>query len=229
MMVFFHFVWDLSFFGLSEVNVLGGPWQTFARFIATNFIFVMGVSLTLSYHREAQQSQQTALFKRYLLRGAKVFGWGLVITVATYFFVGPKSFVIFGILHLIGFSIILAYLFLKLNKWITLAVGLLIIGLGIYIDPLTSNTPWLIWLGVKQIGRSMVDYYPAAPWSGVALIGIFAGHTLYPQGRPRFTWPDLSQLFFIRWLRFLGRHSLLIYLIHQPILIGLLLALINLS
>ena len=59
LMVFFHFVWDLSYFGLYQANVLVGPWQTFARFIATLFIFVMGVSLTLSYNSEVRRSGQS--------------------------------------------------------------------------------------------------------------------------------------------------------------------------
>jgi uncharacterized membrane protein len=224
MMVFYHFMWDLYFFELYQGNVLAGPWQTFARGIATTFIFVMGISLTLSYQRELRQTQPSSLFNKYLWRGLKVFGWGLVITVATYFFIG-RGFVIFGILHLIGLSIILAYPFLTLNRWFSLLAGLAAIGLGIFFDSWIVEFPWLIWLGIKQAGRAMVDYYPFLPWFGVALIGIFAGHTLYPQGNPKISWPDLRTTRFVRGLRFLGQHSLLIYLIHQPILIGIFLAL----
>jgi uncharacterized membrane protein len=221
LMVFFHFVWDLSYFGLYQANVLVGPWQTFARFIATLFIFVMGVSLTLSYNSEVRRSGQSPPFRKYFLRGLRIFGWGMVITVATYFFVG-RQFVIFGILHLLGLSIILAYPFLGLNKWISLAVGILIIGAGIYVvEPLRSESAWFIWLGLKQVGRSMVDFYPVLPWFGVALIGVFAGYSLYPNGQRRYAWPDLGRVAPVRGLRFLGRHSLLIYLIHQPLLIGL--------
>ena len=67
----------------------------------------------------------------------------------------------------------------------------------------------------------MVDYYPFFSWFGVALLGIFAGETLYPAGIRRFHLPDWSQVAVVRGLRFLGRHSLLIYIIHQPIMIGL--------
>jgi len=221
LMIFYHFVWDLSFFDVYRIDVLSSPWQNFARSIATMFTFVMGVSLTLSYNREVKKTGQRDLFQKYLWRGLKVFGWGLVITVATYFFIG-RGFVIFGILHMLGLSIILAYPFLRLNKWISLVTGLLVIGLGLYLDTFIVDYPWLIWLGIKQAGRSMVDYYPLLPWFGVALLGIFAGYSLYPQGRPQPGWPDISKIPFTQGLRFLGRHSLLIYLIHQPILIGLL-------
>lgn len=224
LMVFYHFVWDLNFFGLYQTNMLEGPWQTFARSIATMFIFVLGVSLVLSYTRARQRTEQSHLFKKYLLRGAKIFGWGLLITLVTLFFIG-RGFVIFGILHLLGASVILAYPFLHLNKWVTLLAGLLAIALGSYVNTLIAPFPWLIWLGIPQSGRYMVDYYPVLPWSGIALIGIFAGYSLYPDGCRRFDWPDWGQLVPLRGLRFLGRHSLLIYLIHQPILIGIFIAL----
>lgn len=221
LMIFYHFMWDLSFFGLYRGNILGTGWQSFARFIATNFIFVMGVSLTLSYNSYRRKTGQFPPFQKYLWRGGIVFGLGLVITIATYFFIG-RGFVIFGILHLLGASIIVAALFLRLNKWLTLLTGIACIGAGIYVDGLLVSHPWLLWLGVKQRGIYMVDYYPMLPWFGIALIGLFVGHTLYPHGQPNFSLPDVSQTALVRGLRFLGRHSLLIYMLHQPLLIGLL-------
>ena len=227
LMVFYHFVWDLNFFGLYQGNVLGLAWQSFARSIATIFLFVVGVSLTLSYNSYQQKSGRAAPFNKYLRRGGEIFGLGLIITIATYFFIG-RGFVIFGILHLIGASIILAYPFLGMNKWVSLVIGLLCIGLGLYFSNLQVPYPWLIWLGLKQEGIFMVDYYPIMPWFGVVLLGVFAGYSLYPQGQPVFTLPDMSQTSLVRGLRFLGRHSLLIYLVHQPILIGLLFVWISL-
>jgi uncharacterized membrane protein len=224
LMVFYHFVWDLNYFGLYEANMLTGPWQVFARSIATLFIFLVGVSLTLSYHRAVSRGKQAGLFKKFLLRGAKIFGMGLIITAATYFFIG-RGFVIFGILHLIGVSIILAYPFLRWNRWSSLFAGLVVIVLGFYIDTFVVTFPWLIWLGVKQAGVYMVDFYPLFPWFGISLLGVFAGHMLYPEGQRHFGLPDWSNVLPVRGLRFLGRHSLLIYLVHQPILIGVFLLL----
>ena len=71
----------------------------------------------------------------------------------------------------------------------------------------------------------MVDYYPVLPWFGLALVGIYVGHTLYANSVACFTLPDKSQTPLIRELSFLGRHSLLIYIVHQPLLIGLLILL----
>lgn len=220
LMVIYHFTWDMAYFGVYQGDMLSAPWRSFAHGIATLFIFVMGVSLTLSYHRTLTKTDQNNQFGKFLLRGAKIFGLGMVVTVATYFAIG-RGFVVFGILHLIGLSIILAYPFLKSRRG-SLAAGLLVVAAGVYIDGVLSQSPWLLWLGVKQYNRYMVDYYPVLPWFGVALLGIFAGHTLYPRGIAAFTPPDFSQSIPVRGLSFLGRRSLLIYLLHQPLLLAIL-------
>jgi uncharacterized membrane protein len=224
LVVFYHFVWDLSYFGLYPVNILSTPWQIFARSIGSTFIFLLGLSLTLSYSREVHCLGSTPPFKKYLWRGSKLFALGIMITAVTYVFIG-RGFVIFGILHLLGLSIVLAYPFLRVSKWGSLLGGLLLIGLGAYLNTLSVSYPWLIWLGLRQRGVPMVDYYPLLPWIGVTLLGVFIGRVLYPRSVPRLALPDLSTVLPIHSLRFLGRHTLLIYLIHQPILIGLFIAL----
>jgi uncharacterized membrane protein len=221
LMIIYHFIFDLAYFGAYSGNMLSSPWQTFARSIGSTFIFVMGISLTLRYNRLDPKLGQKQLFRKYLLRGAKLFGWGMVITIVTYFVVG-SGFVIFGILHLLGLSTMLAYPFLR-SRWASLFGGLAVIGLGVYVSDLVVPSPWLIWFGVKQFGRYMVDYYPVIPWFGLVLLGIFVGFTLYPHGARRFALPDLRHIAPIRALTYLGRHSLPIYLIHQPILLAILL------
>jgi uncharacterized membrane protein len=220
LMIFYHFVFDLAYFDVYAVDMYRGPWQIFARSIGTTFIVVMGVSLTLRYNRLRSGLGQGQLFRKHLVRGATLVGWGLVITVVTYFVVG-RGFVIFGILHLLGLSTILAFPFLR-SRWASLAGGLLVIGVGLYAGRVVSTDPWLVWLGVQQFGRFMVDWYPVFPWFGAALVGAFVGFTLWPGGRRRFQLPDLSRAAPVRGLTFLGRHSLPIYLIHQPVLFGIL-------
>jgi uncharacterized membrane protein len=223
LMIAYHLVFDLSYFGVYRGNIYAPPWMLIARSIGTTFILLMGVSLTLRYNRLEPELDRKQLFRKYLLRGAQLFGWGMVITVVTYFVVG-YGFVVFGILHLLGLSTILAYPFLR-SRWVSLVGGIVVIGLGIYLNGFTLPTPWLLWLGVKQAGRYMVDYYPIFPWFGFALLGVFVGFTLYPGGTPRFDLPDLSQRAPIRGLTRLGSHSLLIYLIHQPIMLAILILL----
>jgi uncharacterized membrane protein len=79
-----------------------------------------------------------------------------------------------------------------------------------------------MWLGFVPQQLYSVDYYPLLPWFGVVLIGVCAGNTLYPNHRRRFALPDLSRVIPLRALAFMGRHSLLIYLVHQPLIILLL-------
>ena len=69
LMVIYHFVWDLSYFGLYSVNVFSMPWQIFARSIGSTFIFLLGLSLTLSYSREVQRLGSVPSFKKYLWEG----------------------------------------------------------------------------------------------------------------------------------------------------------------
>lgn len=220
LMICYHFIFDLAYFDVYATDMYRGPWQIFARSIGTTFIVVMGISLTLRYHRLKPESDQGHLFRKYLVRGATLLGWGMIVTIVTYFIVG-HGFVVFGILHLLGLSTILAFPFLR-SRWASLVGALVVIGVGLYANQLVSPDPWLIWLGVQEIGRFMVDWYPVFPWFGFALVGVFLGFTLWPGGRRRFGLPDLSQAAPIKGLTFLGRHSLLIYLIHQPILFGIL-------
>jgi uncharacterized membrane protein len=220
LMICYHFVFDLYYFGAYSGNMYSVPWQITARSIGSTFIVLMGLSLTLRYHRLEHKLERKQMFPKYLLRGAKLIAWGMVITVVTYFVIG-RGFVVFGILHLLGVSTILAFPFLR-SRWASLVTGIVVIGLGFYLNGLRSLFPWFLWIGVKQFGRMMFDWYPVFPWFGVALLGVFVGLTLYPRGSPRFALPDLSHSVPIRALTFLGRHSLPIYLIHQPILLGLL-------
>jgi uncharacterized membrane protein len=219
-MIGFHLAWDLAMFGLVRVNMGRGPWPWFSRVIATTFLTLVGISLVISDSKR----QDAPRFRKYLLRGAKVFGLGMIITLVTYLALG-RSYVFFGILHLIGFSIVAAYPFLPYRcRWVSLLLGIVIIAAGSTLNRQTATTPWFIWLGVNERSRSMVDWYPVLPWFGMVLVGIWLGHTLYTGGQRRFTLPDWSGAPVIRQFATLGRHALLIYLVHQPVLMGILFA-----
>jgi uncharacterized membrane protein len=223
-MVIFHFMWDLQYFGLTNVNVFSTPWQIFARSIGTTFTFLLGLSLWLVATRLSPRE----LWRYAVRRSMLLVGLGLLITLGTRLFVGD-AYVRFGILHLLGSMLILSLPSIRAPLWLTVGVGLLMIGVGAYLTTLRAPFPWLVSLGVAQAGVEMVDYYPLLPWGGAALLGVACGRLCYPGGRPRFALPDLSAVAPIRALRFLGRHSLLIYLLHQPILLGALFALQALS
>jgi len=222
MMVLVHLRYDLVYYGGRRAPILvAGFWPNFARATASIFMFVAGLSLTLSYARSSRgEGSGQRLFAKYLKRGLKVFGLGLVITVVTWVLLREGA-VYFGILHFFGVSIILAYPFLR-YRWPNLLIGLVLFAIGMVLSKRTFPFSWLMWLGFVPERLTAVDYYPLLPWFGVVLWGVFVGNVLYEGHVRGFPLPDLSGLLPTRWLAFLGRHSLLIYLVHQPLLVALL-------
>jgi len=221
MMVWYHFLFDLSYLGGYDINVYTGLWRYWARATATIFIFLVGLSLCLSLARIKQLRPGNSLFRRYLRRGLRIFGWGLSITVVTGLLF-PQGTVYFGILHFIGLAVILAYPFLRW-RLPNLILGLVALGLGFYLQGLTVDFPWLLWLGLRPESFYTFDYFPIFPWFGVTLMGIFVGNWLYAGYRRRFPLPEvIGQNWALRFLGFLGQHSLTIYLLHQPALVALL-------
>jgi uncharacterized membrane protein len=242
MMVLVHLRYDLVYYGGYRTPLLvSAGWVNFARATASIFMFLVGVSLTLSFARATKvEPGDRQLFAKYLKRGLTVFGWGMVITVVTWVLLREGA-VYFGILHFIGLSIILAYPFLRLRlpnlliglilialypflrlRLPNLLIGLILVALGAYLNGRTFTFPWLMWLGLVPERLTSVDYYPLIPWFGVVLLGVFFGNLLYPGHARRFPFPNWSGVLPIRWLAFLGQHSLMIYVVHQPIIMAML-------
>ena len=217
MMVVYHLLWDLYSLGGYDIALRSGFWSYWQIVTASLFTGLVGLSLTLSYNRERQTHPTGSLWLKYIIRGLTIFTWGLVIGAVTYLALGVGYYVRFGILHMIGVSIILAYPFLRL-RWINLALGITLALLGPAIQGLRLDLPWLEWLAPTP--GSGVDYAPLIPWFGRVLIGVFLGNTLYAGGRRRFALPDLGQNALVMPLRLMGENSLLLYLIHQPILLA---------
>jgi len=222
MMVVYHLMFDLNYFGGYPIESTSGFWARFSDATAGTFLFLVGVSLAISYSRASTGNQGRSLFPKYLLRGIRILAYGMVLT-AVFLFLG-MGVVAFGILHLIGVSIILAYPLLK-YRYANLFLGLSIITVGVYmrIEGFSSGSPWLLPFGVVQENLAMPDYRPLLPWFGVVLLGLFAGNVVYGGGRRPALFAGKAPVV-TRPLLPLGRNSLFIYLIHQPILVALLAA-----
>jgi uncharacterized membrane protein len=222
MMVVYHLMYDLDYFGGYDIESTSGFWARFADTTAGAFLFLVGVSLAISYSRASAAGQDRSLFGKYLLRGIRIFAYGIALTVV--FLVFGMGVVAFGILHLIGVSIILAYPLLK-YRYANLFLGLSIIAVGVYmrIEGFSSESPWLLPFGVVPENLVMPDYRPLLPWFGVVLLGLFAGNVLYGGGKRPALFAGKAPAA-AKPLLPLGRNSLFIYLIHQPILILLLAA-----
>jgi uncharacterized membrane protein len=220
MMVLFHTLFDLTFLGVAAIEVSSGFWRYFAYVTAFLFVFLVGVSLTISSAHARRVLPKRTYYLKYIQRGLFIFGLGLAITLVTWLIIGPW-FIRFGILHLIGISIILSIPLLRF-KWINLVAGILIIFAGVMVHTI-RGPDWLLFLGIHSPSFYTVDYTPLLPWFGVVLLGIFLGNLAYPEGKRRWMVPDLK--FPLRdGLVLLGRHSLAIYVVHQPIILLLIMA-----
>jgi len=226
MMIAYHILFDLVYFGFTSTDLNAFPVLVFLYPISTLFLLLVGVSLTLSYNRVKQTFTKRQLRLKYLIRGSSIFGLGLLITLVTWIY-PHNGFIIFGILHCIGLSILLAYMFIR-YRIAALFVGIVCISIGIVLRFLvTVDFPWLLWLGFVPHSFYTLDYFPLFPWFGVVLLGIFLGNSLYQNNTRKFKIADGSQFIGTRLLCFLGRHSLIIYLLHQLIIVGILYLLVG--
>ena len=164
------------------------------------------------------------LGSRSFRRGLVVlaWGWGLTAVTAGGFLLGliDGSLVIaFGVLHCLGLSMILWGLCRNLPGRTLLLLGAAVAALGFLVRDVTVETVWLIPLGLVPPGFSAADYFPLLPNFGFFLLGAVLGRRLYPTKVTRFP-GRISPL--ARFFGFCGRHSLAIYLLHQPVLLAVL-------
>jgi uncharacterized membrane protein len=223
MMILFHTVFDLSFFGISAVEVSSGFWKYFAYATASLFLLIVGVSLTISHARATASLSGHRLTLKFVYRGAGIFLLGLLVTVVTFLYL-HEGYIVFGILHLIGISVMISPFFFRFKKY-NLVWGLLFIITG-YFLAMIDGPAWLLPFGIHPATFWSVDYEPVFPWTGIVLLGMGIGEYLYPGGVRKFAIPSIPS-FFMEPLAFLGKHSLMIYLIHQPLIILLLAVIFN--
>lgn len=221
MMIVYHVLFDLVFFNIVWMDLSALPVLLFLYPIGTLFLLLVGISLTLSFSRVQNTRTPGDPVRKYFKRGMMIFCFGLLITLVTWIY-PHDGFIVFGVLHCIGLSILLAYPFLR-TRALTLFGGIFCIICGILIQNFFSvDFPWLLWLGIVPSQFYTLDYFPLLPWFGVVLVGVFLGNSLYKNNTRVFPLNDYSRFIGVRLLCFLGRHSLLIYLLHQLIIIGLL-------
>ena len=200
MMLVSNFVTNLNHFGIMNTET-SDQWWWLARIAASLFVGISGVSYFLAHRLEYDFIKTSGRTQRLIF-------WAFVITIITYIF-EPSAYVRFGVLHLLALASIVAFPVARKPEF---ALG---IGLILLIIPLSSNSN-LVWLGLRETGFIAVDYFPLNPWLGIFFIGLALASRIYPEGKPltEIQWPE-------KWLWF-GRNTLTIYVIHQPILIGLL-------
>lgn len=217
-MMVVHFVFDLIEFAGLGLTMPG--WFNFCqRYGHILFILISGICATLA--------------SRSFRRGVIVFCAGLLVTGVTLFMVCVLKFnrslsIFFGILHLLGICMMLFPLFKKLPVWALAVLGAGFVALGVWLaalEPVVVSFPsaqglLLGAIGIRPVGFYSGDYFPIFPNLGWFLLGAVLGRTAYR--RRESLLPKVNADFFLlRFFRFCGRHSLWIYLLHQPVLAGL--------
>ncbi|MEN0041860.1 MAG: DUF1624 domain-containing protein [Pseudomonadota bacterium] len=213
-MAIYHFTWDLEFFGRVEPGLTAqGGWKYFARGIASTFLFLVGVSLVLSARGGMD-------WRAWSIRLAQIAGAASIITVATWFAV-PNAFIFFGTLHAIALFTVVATVFLFLHWWVSALTAIAVFWIGQTVTLEIFSTPWLWWAGLNPQPPLSNDYVPMFPWLSATLAGVAAAKlTLRTTVVDRLRTVNLTPRI-KRPAMFLARHSLATYLVHQPILIGL--------
>ncbi|MEZ5911062.1 MAG: heparan-alpha-glucosaminide N-acetyltransferase [Paracoccaceae bacterium] len=213
-MAVYHFGYDLEMFGVvAPATMLSPFWAGFARAVAGSFLFLAGIGLWLAHGRQFRR-------RAFLVRLAKIGAAALLVSLITRAAQG-EYYVFFGILHSIALSSVLALIFLRLPVLLTVVAA---VAVGIaprYVSGGVFDAGWLVWTGLSGRPVLAVDFVPTFPWLAPVLLGLAVARIADAQGLwARWRRPAGSATLAV--LGWPGRHSLLVYLIHQPVLIGLL-------
>lgn len=213
-MVVFHFTYDLDIFGWIEpqTSVTGWFWYH-ARIVAGSFIYLAGLSLWLAHGNGIRWGA----FGRRLARIAAA---AALVTVATHFAL-PGLTIWYGILHSIAVSSVAGLLFLRLPAPVTLAVAAAVAALP-HVWTLPATEGWPVWAGLSATRPATADFEPFFPWFAPFLAGLVTGRLMTRFGLWRHL--ALAETPLLRRLAWPGRHTLAIYLVHQPVLIALVLS-----
>lgn len=213
-MAVYHLSWDLSWFGFVDWPVAQGDrWRIFAACIAGSFLFLSGISLELAHHRGVRWRAFTRRLAVIILAAAAV----SLVTAITF----GDTYVRFGILHCIAVASVIALPFTRWPLAAAAAAALFVLTLPQWAGSQGFDGQVWLWTGLGTPDHGSVDYVPLAPWAGMTLFGV-AVSKLFRTAR---LWDRLSALRARgpagRFTRFIGRHSLPVYLLHQPALYGL--------
>lgn len=213
-MLVFHLLYDVTeLFGFVSWQ-LPGWLELIADAGARVFLLLSGLCATLG--------------SRPVRRGLTVFGCGMLCTAVTWAMyrlglAGQSVIIRFGMLHCLGLCMLLWPLVKRLPDRALAVLGFLILGTGWYVDAYSVRVAsrWLFPLGLRYWGFFSADYYPLLPCLGWFLLGAVLGRSLYKKRQsllPSMHWDKQPLAFF----QLCGRHSLVIYLLHQPIFCGIL-------
>lgn len=209
--ILIHLLFDLRYFLGLSLGYDNAVFQFVKQYGGVVFVVLSGICVTLG--------------RRSFRRGLIVFGCAMAVTLVTLAMVwlgldSGSVVVRFGVLHLLGIAMLLWPLLRRLPTWAMVAIGLPVVVLGYWFRTFYVTPEWLFPLGLTSAGFSSSDYFPLFPHLGWFLLGAALGRTAYREKRsllPRVN----AQCPPIRFFCWCGRMSLFLYLLHQPLLYGL--------
>lgn len=214
LMVTYHAAYDLQIFYSWQLDSFSGAWWLVARASANLFLLLVGVSFVLS----SRAKTPSQIWKRALQRGVTVLGIAILISIGTYLY-DPSTYIRFGILHCIGISLMLLPLFRELDELSAALFGLLVISAGLHLSNEYTSVSYLLPFGLRYPEFHSIDYFPLFPWFGVVMLGTALGQWLAENMHLLHTYDQRNRYSKLLWP---GRHALLVYLLHQPILLTIL-------
>jgi len=207
-MIGYHFAFDLRYYGVIRTDFEHDPVCIAVRTaILSSFLLLAGVSLVLA----DRAAVAPARFWRHV---ATIAACALLVSVGSYA-VFPTTFIWFGVLHAIAVALVLARPCVR-RPALAAAIGVAVIVAGLTYSHAAFDRYALGWIGFMTAKPYTEDYVPLFPWMGVVFLGVTLGHALARVG-----FAPLAPLGGApRWLTAPGRHTLLIYMVHQPLLMG---------
>jgi uncharacterized membrane protein len=213
LMILYHILFDMYYFYGLGFPVLDYEWRIFAKGIATLFLLLLGICFMISWHRSAKDSFPYA---KYFERGMIILGGGILISFFTWF-IAPEAYVKFGILHLIGVSVLLQPFFARFGIW-NIAFGIICTMIGIHFARMDTQSFLLFPFGIIYDSFASLDYYPLFPWFGTVLTGMGLGSIFYVPERYA-ALKKLDALPYPNLLLGMGKYALILYFLHQPLIL----------
>lgn len=213
LMVLFHIVFDLDFFKIYDFDLGGLPWSLLKRGAQIIFIVTAGITFTLSLERSMALDKRIKLYSK-LKHVCMLFSFAMLITLTTWLLFGNQV-IKFGILHFFVVATLLTIPLRRFGFWNSI-IGILVIVAALLIPKL--DAPWWLYpIGLNQEISPTFDYFPLLPWYGIFLQGVAIGSLFLKSLSSRNYKPFFRNVVIEK----IGRRSLIIYLIHQPIIAGI--------
>ncbi len=216
-MTIYHFCFDLKNFGFARFDFHRDPFWTLQR------TAILGLFLLCAGLGQAVASHQAQPWSRFWQRWIQIAACAVLVSAGSWWMF-PNSFIYFGVLHGMAVMLLMARLTAGWGRWL-LAPMVLALFLPYGAAAVLAQSPWaqafnaptLNWLGLITRKPLTEDYVPLLPWMAVVWCGTLVGARWMREAGSAPPWQAVGLWSALAWL---GRRSLLYYMLHQPMLIG---------